>query len=124
DGLERLDDLLRRPLAELLTPARLKIIAMSHLGVVSRVARIRRQVFDAEAAADVLERIGLERADHHDVPVERRERARQRKASPVETLAKIEPRRRLLELHREDSVEHADVHDLPRSQLCPVSTRG
>src|SRR5207247_1939601 len=90
-GLERVDHLLRGPLAELLAPPGLQLAAVGDLRLVGRVARIGREVLDAQAPADHLERIRLEGSHHDDVTVERREGAGEGEGAPVQALDEIQP---------------------------------
>src|SRR5437016_1242858 len=83
-------------------------VAEGDLRLVGRVARIGREVLDAQAPADHLERIWLEGSHHDDVTVERREGAGEGEGAPVQALAEIQPGGGFLELHGEHAVQQRD----------------
>jgi hypothetical protein len=73
----------------------------------------RGQRPQVERAADVAERVALERADHEHPPVvPRPERAVERHARPVDALARVEPGGGLLLLHVEHAVEQRRRYEL------------
>src|SRR5215203_6260114 len=121
--LEAGEPMRRRPGPEALAEDRVQRRLVGDLSGVIAEAPVLVQRRQIERGADVAQRIGLERADHHERAVEGLEDAGERHRAPIHLAPAHHERRRLLGLGGEHGVEERDAHQLATPGLLPLQER-